>query len=321
LPASGDDTALLERLAALLSREEVQLYYQIAIHAQRDLPLAPDPHTGFTMTLLRMLAFRPEEGGTDQPGPGSESGMSTTRGTAASTGARAQALEAPSAARAVSPGRASNGPARSALHAALRRPQTRAHSRAEAGGPVVPAPVPEREPADVPAPVFEPESADASVPVSEPAGTPLVAPAPAPVQAAAAAPVQAAAPAFEGDWPALVAQLRAGGMAAQFLQQSALVEHEGLAFRVRVPIRPLAEPSTVKRVREALAAHFGQEVRLTVEVGAIEGPTAAALAGQRRAEQQAGAQAAIEADPFVQALLKDFGGTIVPGSVRPAAPT
>ena len=47
------------RLARALSAEETQLHYQIAIHGKNDLPYAPDEVTGFTMTLLRMLAFRP----------------------------------------------------------------------------------------------------------------------------------------------------------------------------------------------------------------------------------------------------------------------
>ena len=63
VPVPGEDAELLERLAAQLRPEDVQVHYQIAIHGQRDLPLAPDPHTGFTMTLLRMLAFRPDDGG------------------------------------------------------------------------------------------------------------------------------------------------------------------------------------------------------------------------------------------------------------------
>jgi DNA polymerase-3 subunit gamma/tau len=50
---------LLERLARSLTSEDVQLYYQTAIIGRRDLPLAPDPRSGFEMTLLRMLAFRP----------------------------------------------------------------------------------------------------------------------------------------------------------------------------------------------------------------------------------------------------------------------
>jgi DNA polymerase-3 subunit gamma/tau len=53
------DPALLAELAGALGPEDVQLYYQTAILGRRDLPLAPDPRTGFEMTLVRMLAFRP----------------------------------------------------------------------------------------------------------------------------------------------------------------------------------------------------------------------------------------------------------------------
>jgi DNA polymerase-3 subunit gamma/tau len=52
---------VLERLARALAPEDVQLYYQTAITGRRDLPLAPDPRTGFEMTLLRMVAFRPAD--------------------------------------------------------------------------------------------------------------------------------------------------------------------------------------------------------------------------------------------------------------------
>jgi DNA polymerase-3 subunit gamma/tau len=50
---------LLTRLAADIAAEDLQLYYQTAILGRRDLALAPDARTGFRMTLIRMLAFRP----------------------------------------------------------------------------------------------------------------------------------------------------------------------------------------------------------------------------------------------------------------------
>jgi len=53
-------------LAKALAPEDVQLYYQIAIHGRQDLPFAPDEYAGFTMALLRMLAFAP--GGGQEPG-------------------------------------------------------------------------------------------------------------------------------------------------------------------------------------------------------------------------------------------------------------
>jgi DNA polymerase III subunit gamma/tau len=58
---------LLERLAKQLSPEDVQLFYQTAIVGRRDLALAPDPRSGFEMTLVRMIAFRPAEGAAASP--------------------------------------------------------------------------------------------------------------------------------------------------------------------------------------------------------------------------------------------------------------
>ncbi|MBI3223286.1 MAG: DNA polymerase III subunit gamma/tau [Nitrosomonadales bacterium] len=52
---------LLE-LAQAFTPEEVQLYYQISIHGRDEIDLAPDEYAGFTMTLLRMLAFAPGKG-------------------------------------------------------------------------------------------------------------------------------------------------------------------------------------------------------------------------------------------------------------------
>ncbi|HSO06696.1 MAG TPA: DNA polymerase III subunit gamma/tau C-terminal domain-containing protein, partial [Pelomicrobium sp.] len=63
LPDRGD---VLEAAQAL-DPEAVQLFYQIAVNGRRDLDLAPDEFAGFTMTLLRMLAFAP--GGAADPRP------------------------------------------------------------------------------------------------------------------------------------------------------------------------------------------------------------------------------------------------------------
>jgi DNA polymerase-3 subunit gamma/tau len=67
--AEGNMRERLEALARALDPEEVQLYYQIAIHGRQDLPFAPDEFAGFTMALLRMLAFAPgtRDAGKSQP--------------------------------------------------------------------------------------------------------------------------------------------------------------------------------------------------------------------------------------------------------------
>ena len=66
---SEEDDAALIALKERIGVEDVQLYYQIAVNGRRDLPWAPDPRLGFEMTLLRMLAFRPVEPGTQSLGP------------------------------------------------------------------------------------------------------------------------------------------------------------------------------------------------------------------------------------------------------------
>lgn len=51
----------LLKITERMSPEDIQLYYQIGLIGRRDLPLAPDPRSGFEMVMLRMLAFRPVE--------------------------------------------------------------------------------------------------------------------------------------------------------------------------------------------------------------------------------------------------------------------
>jgi DNA polymerase-3 subunit gamma/tau len=84
------DVEVLARMSRSMRAEDVQLYYQIALAGRRDLSLAPDPRLGFEMTLLRMLAFRP-----DAPAAGTTAGS----GAASASGA-GRALPTPPAARA-----------------------------------------------------------------------------------------------------------------------------------------------------------------------------------------------------------------------------
>jgi len=254
--ADADDPETLQRLAAAIAPEDLQVWYQIVIHGARDLPLAPDAHAGFTMVLLRLLAFGPDRGAAVAAAVPSPPG-------------RAQGVPARGAAARTASGERSGGASGD---------QSSAAGSAQASGDRAPAARGNEAPAG---------SGDG----------------------------QAAR--FDGDWPGLAARLQVGGFVQQFMHQSELIEADGLRFRVRVPIRPLAEPGTVKRVREALGAHFGAPVRLDVEVGRVGEDTAAAASARERGERQAQAQAAIEADPFVRTLIEDFDGSIVPGSVRP----
>jgi DNA polymerase-3 subunit gamma/tau len=81
---------LLARLAQQLAPEDVQLYYQTAILGRRDLVLAPDARTGFRMTLIRMLAFRPAQPTTGAGRSTAASAASHVRGPVATGSKEAQ---------------------------------------------------------------------------------------------------------------------------------------------------------------------------------------------------------------------------------------
>jgi DNA polymerase-3 subunit gamma/tau len=76
-------------LAGSVDAETVQLYYQIALQGREDLPLAPDEHAGFVMTILRMLAFRPAGGALEavRPAPTAAKSAGAARSAAPSAAA------------------------------------------------------------------------------------------------------------------------------------------------------------------------------------------------------------------------------------------
>ena len=90
VPADLPEYADIVRLAGEFDAEEVQLFYQIAVHGRNELGLAPDEYAGFSMTLLRMLAFRPGVGGAEGI-PLAPSGAAVARGPGAARAAAAAA--------------------------------------------------------------------------------------------------------------------------------------------------------------------------------------------------------------------------------------
>lgn len=128
-PEAGE----IRRLATQLTKEEAQLFYQITITSRPDLSLAPDEQTGFAMTLLRMLAFRPGNGGggSSSPAPSSPSAppVNTARPapaapvsrTAAPAPAAKSASPAPSAAASTPVAAAGNSAERPDWHALMRQ--------------------------------------------------------------------------------------------------------------------------------------------------------------------------------------------------------
>jgi DNA polymerase-3 subunit gamma/tau len=340
------------RLAGLFDPEEVQLFYQIAIHGRNELGLAPDGYAGFSMTLLRMLAFRPDHAGGEPASSGTPVAKAkpaaSAREAAAPVAARATTpasapvspspATAPAPTAAPSPARANMSPARAALEAA--RGLTRggaAKPAAAARAPSAPAPWEDAQAA--PAAVAEKKTESVAViprepvetapPVQPVPATPAVSVAPSPESAASNVTPAPAATAklhplpsvgWDGDWPQLACVLGVRGVAQQLAQQSELTsareEGEGLQLHLRVPLETLCSAGSVDKLAAALTEHFNRTVRLTTEIGSVRHTANEKLTAER-AERQREAEQTIANDPFVQTLMREFGASIVPGSVKP----
>jgi DNA polymerase-3 subunit gamma/tau len=110
------------------------------------------------------------------------------------------------------------------------------------------------------------------------------------------------------------------GVVQQLAQQSELVKCDSdgnhVQFQLRVPVETWRSSGTVEKLAAALSEHFGQPVRVDTELGAVQ-HTANAQTLADRAARQKEAEQTMHSDPFVQTLMREFGATIVPGSIKP----
>ncbi|WP_343650360.1 DNA polymerase III subunit gamma/tau [Herbaspirillum sp.] len=377
------------RLANQFSAEHVQLFYQIAVHGRNELGLAPDEYAGFSMTLLRMLAFRPVSASAAGPVPAAAAPaaarpaaprqaaplMAPQAAVTSAPVARVQSapVASPAAPAAQTPAMATTTPAAvsapaapaapaSAREAALmaarvgkngKSPAARPSPAAApvapvaAAAPAVPAAPAARaataspEMPDLPEPppfdAIPPWEEDARADVMPPAGfapekktesAVAVEPsAPAAPQRPAATPAQqqetariAAELGWDGHWPSLAASLALRGVAHQMAFQSELVRCEALnggnvCFHLRIPLDTLRSSGSVEKLVAALSERFGKEIRVETELGAVA-DTANAVAEAERAERQRKAEQKMTSDPFVMTMMREFGATIVPGSIQ-----
>ncbi|AOI97865.1 DNA polymerase III subunit gamma/tau [Burkholderia sp. LA-2-3-30-S1-D2] len=214
------EAADLRRFAETLSPEQVQLFYQIATVGRAELGLAPDEYAGFTMTLLRMLAFEPAVGAGSAPG-GQPAVPRAVPAAAPRVAAAASAAPKPSSEQAAAAGAAR--PQAAAPVAPAARPSPARSDEAVTSPAVKPvstpaaaataAPQPEANPAPQAAPASDALPAVRNEPELPAAATRNDEPAPAAEQAPRAAPAEPVArPAARGGAAAALDVLRNAGM-------------------------------------------------------------------------------------------------------------
>ncbi|QDW67406.1 DNA polymerase III subunit gamma/tau [Luteimonas granuli] len=301
----------LDALAAALRPELVQLWYQMAVSGRRDISLAPSARVGFEMSLLRMLAFRPADGGAEaSPAAGGTvaGGIGAGGGRSAAAAARA-ALEGAGPVRTVAP-ESATVPSRVAEAPASLQHAARPRVPAETEAPPWPEPASHAAPGrPAPAAAGPPPQASSSGPTR-----PVVAAAPAGGQGTAR-PVDLDA----ASWPDLVAGLDLRGPVRELAASSAFVACDDGVLRLSLPESDdhLRAPFLVQQLAEALGARWGTAPQVRFEAAATAaGETLHARNERERDARQGAAEAVFHNDPHVQRLMEQ-GARVVPDSIRP----
>jgi DNA polymerase-3 subunit gamma/tau len=304
----GDREQIL-KFAMALAPEDVQLFYQTGLLGRRDLPLAPDPRSGFEMTLLRMLAFKPQ-GVVDvptvplaAPTPSSTAPAGTGEGTTAK-----KSEPAP-----VEPSRSTA--AKAVLQAVM---------------------APSVEPPRPPPPPVAPPGAES------PPNIPLTTQAPAAQPEPQTAPKTQAAPAVEGvadreialeraaetviaatvrleelaphHWLGVYQTLNVRGVLQSTASNCVLLERRGseLVFALDQEKGSLYDESHPRRLSELLQAYFAAPIQVSIRIQPLPtgAETPAAWGERQRREAREAAIQRLRDDPLVQQLQKEFDASL-----------
>jgi len=291
-----------ERILALsrqMAKEDVQLFYQIALLGQQDLPLAPDPRTGIEMVLLRMLAFRPD----------------TTEAKASPTRQEPRVRPA-SPAQDISADRAIHRTDPSAGRAAAALAAARQSIAPDTGAEDFQAPVRPASPVESTAcrRTAWPSRASAPLlPVAEVVAEPSA------FETRAQGSLSAAEVGLSDpeDWHRLVGYLALGGVASQLAQNCELAAWDGrrLCLTLDPECRNLQVPFAEERLKGALAGVLGEGLELDIRISRPARETPARRRVRHQEQRRAQAEALMEQDPVVRSLQDELDARWIPGSI------
>ncbi len=271
----------LQALAKTTDADALQLFYQIALHARRDMPYAPDQREAFDMALLRMMTFMPQ---------------TLAQAVPATSAANVPPVAAPSA-------------------AALSAAQSGATAPNQAATPAAPSAQPAASAVSAMQTAAEPQP---TAPAA--AATPPVAVPPVAIQPVATQPVSAMSINAD-NWPETVAALGLAGMPMQLASNCAFVSvsETELALQLEEISEHLNTPAFTAKLRDALRAHTNSEINVSIEMVNQPLHTPARVAEQQQNDAMQAARDSIDDDPHVKALLNQIDGTVEDKSVRPVS--
>ena len=310
------------RLAQTLPPDETQLLYSLCLHGRGELGLAPDEYAALTMVLLRLLAFKPP--GAVLPvmsaapsAPPARSAAEPGKKPLPEPAATLQPLAATTAPPLLSPPQplVSTETAPFEEQKRLLRQETRALPATDL--------VANPEPSVVPPPWIAATGMPHVVAdVAHAAATAAT----APTMPKSIAPTAPDLPGALGDiWSNLVGRLVAAEaisamvreLALQSELQSQQLHEDASVWALRVERQSLNQPSACDKLQLAMQTLLNAEppVKLVLDVGPVT-DTPARRNAAAQLERQRQAEELIHADPFVQDMARNWGGKVVPGSIK-----
>ena len=231
---------LYQRLADKLTAESLQLFYQICIHGKKDLYLAPDPITGFNMTLLRMLAFYPTSN-----------------------------LAIPSKEN-------------------IKKNDEKSHEKKSQFNE---------------SPLIKSKNEEVKIKYANIELT--------------EANKESNNITFDGDWSALVSQLK-NGVAKSLAQECQFIELQDNTFHLSIDESKvhLSKSHYSEKLEEVLINHFNKKIKVIITMDKIITSPALEKRAQK-AELMENIESAIMQDSLVKELISDFNAEIIPSSIEP----
>ncbi len=321
-----------QHLAQHLPAELLQVYYDILVQGRRDLDYAADVRSGVEMTLLRLMAFRPQKLSIVERSPAAVTQVETHR--SATTAAAAEEKPTVPESRL---GNETPDVTVSAMPEPAPEPEPVSEPVPEPTPELVSEPAPEPSPEPEPEPEPEPKPELSTAPEPEPAPSPEPEP---PQEAAAETPEDSLSALLEtrellqqkknpeilaetrsaaevDRWAALIDSVELEGLARQLARNSVLQKQDnGYVLVVREAWQHLLNDGACATIRSVFAEALDLQL-LDIIIGNAEHATPFEIQQHIDAERLAQAKRLLASDPLVKELQQSFGAELQEDSVKP----
>ncbi len=280
---------VIQELAQSIPPENLQTYYQIAITARRDLPMAKNGKTGYEMALIRMttLSHPGDYHVISVPQSGTKAESQTTPATDQAATARSEPVNKTEEIK----------PKTQELKQETDHQSVTASEK-----------TPDDKKTNVEKSSLEQNNEEHKKEVA--VETKDITLTKEEIQADDT---------HNDEWQSIVTELKIGGLSKELAMNCAMVSQDESGIKLVLPeaYAHLASNRQQERVQSALNKHFGKEIPLGIEIGDPPKETPAARSSRKKEEKQGNAVDAAARDPKINSLVEDFGATIREESITP----